>query len=210
MPVSLTSHKVMLDDSLATPTKEMVDAQEILKKVRVDTVEKRVQVEHSVENSVVDHADSVRYVGAPIAGTGIGQGSSSRVKSKFLIGLELKSEFAGLLDLIMEKYPETLKDFTARTLRLYAMELHMLCTSVNDFLRTSITEFSTDIITEYKDLFAHLQVREFNVHWLVSHLNYIEQLRLSENGDAIDSRTGDAKTKLQDVQSYCLEKLMKI
>ncbi|KAK1402949.1 hypothetical protein POM88_002554 [Heracleum sosnowskyi] len=183
-----------------TPTKELVDSQE----------EKRVEVENLVENSVVD-ADRVRHVGAPVAGTGIDQGSSSRGNSDILLwqDLEISSEFVGLLDLIMERYPATFECLVAKGDMFYTMELNMLCTSVSEFLRTSITEFSTDIITEYRDLFDDLQERGFRVHWLVNHLNYIEQVQFSQNGlHAIDSCTGDAKTK--DVQSYCLEKIQKI
>ncbi|WOH15259.1 hypothetical protein DCAR_0934796 [Daucus carota subsp. sativus] len=53
-------------------------------KVCVDTVEKRVRVEHLVENSVVE-AGKVRQIGCPVEGSGTGndQASSSRVNGDF-------------------------------------------------------------------------------------------------------------------------------
>lgn len=188
MPVSLTPTKMLVQD------------------------EKRVQVEHLVENSAVG-ADRGRHVGAPVAGTGIDQGSSSIGNSDFLLwkDLEISSEFVGLLDLIMKKYPATFECLARKDDRLYTMELNMLCTSVTEFLRTSMREFSTDVITEYRDLFADLHDRGFRVYWLESHLDYIEQLWLSQIWlHRIDSRTEDSKAKLQDVQSYCLEKILKV
>ncbi|XP_074332136.1 uncharacterized protein LOC141668970 [Apium graveolens] len=204
MHVSSTSQKVP-DVPLTTPTKELVDSQGIHRKVCVD----RVQVEHLGENSVVD-ADRVRHAGAPVARKGFDQASSSRGNSNFWLwqGLEINTEFVGLLDLIVKKFPETFEHFKAKSETFYTMKLNMLCTSVNDFLRVPMTDFCTDIITEYKDGFADLQKWGFNVYWLVDHLNYIEQIRLSRNEfHAIDLPTGDVKSKLQDLQSYCLENI---
>lgn len=90
------------------------------------------------------------------------------------------------------------------------MMLNMLCTSVNEFLGTSMTEVSTDNITEYRDVFADLQRRGFNVVWLVSHLNYVEQLLFSQHQlHAINSHIDDAN-KLQELQNYCLKKIAAI
>ena len=49
----------------------MVSNSSTSQKVCVDTVEKRVRVEHLVENSVVD-AGKVRQIGCPVKGTGKG------------------------------------------------------------------------------------------------------------------------------------------
>ncbi|KAL8090776.1 hypothetical protein AgCh_040009 [Apium graveolens] len=62
-----------------------------------------------------------------------------------------------------------------------------------------------------RDLFADLQRWGFNVIWLVSHLNYIEQLLLSQHElQGTDSCMDDTENKLQDLQSYCLEKIREI
>ncbi|KAK1352172.1 hypothetical protein POM88_053676 [Heracleum sosnowskyi] len=187
--VPSTSQK-LLEEPLTTPTAELVDSQDIHKKVCVN----RVQVEHLVDSSVGD-ADRARHAGAPVARKSINQASSSRGNSNFWLwqGLEIKSEFVDLLDLIVKKYPQTFEHFTAKSETFYAMKLNMLCTWVNEFLRTSMPEFCTDIISEYKDGFADLQRWGFNVYWLVDRLNYIEQIRLSQNEvHAIDSSVGDA------------------
>ncbi|KAL8116510.1 uncharacterized protein LOC141668069 isoform X2 [Apium graveolens] len=204
--VSSTSQKVP-DEPLTTPTKELVDSQGIHRKVCVD----RVQVEHLGENSVVD-ADRVRQAGAPVARKGFDQASSLRGNSNFWSwqGLKINTEFVGLLDLIVKKYPETFEHFKAKSETFHTMKLNVLCTSVNEFLKTTMTEFCTDTITEYKDVFADLQRWGFNVYWLVSHLNYIEQIRLLPNEvHTTEFRTEDVdvESKLQELQSYCLENI---
>lgn len=179
-----------------------------LQKVHVDTVEKRVQVEHLVEQSV--DADKVRQVGCPVAGTGTGNdwASSSSGNSDFRLwqGYEVNLEFVGLLDLITKKYPETFEHFTAKSKRFYTLKLNMLCTVVKDFLRTSMTDFTTEIITWYRDLFLDLQKWGFNVNWLVSHLNYIEQLHFSKGLHATNPHIDD-RNKLLDLHVFCLERM---
>ncbi|KAL8156736.1 hypothetical protein AgCh_001730 [Apium graveolens] len=131
---------------------------------------------------VVDD-DRVRQIGASVAG-------------QAMIGLALQ---------------ETFKHFTARSEKFHTMMLNMLCTSVNEFLGTSMTEVSTDIITEYKDVFADLQSWGFNVDWLASHLNNVEQFLFSQHQlHTIDSRMEDAKNKLQELQTHCLKKITAI
>lgn len=178
MPVSLTSQKVMLDEPLTTSIKV---------------------------TSMLD-TNGVRQVGAP---TSNDRASSSIGNSDFGLwqGHEVKSEFVGLLDLIMTKYPETFEYFKAKSERFYTVMLNMFCTLLNEFIRTSLTELNTDIITDYKDQFADLQGWGFNVNWLVSHLNCIEQLWFSH---ATDSHMDDAKNKLQDLQTYFLGKITEI
>ncbi|KAK1402969.1 hypothetical protein POM88_002574 [Heracleum sosnowskyi] len=139
--------------------------------------------------------------------------SSSRGNSDFGLwrGHEVNPDFVGLLDLIITKYPETFEQFISKSEKFYTMKLNMLCTSVYEFLRTSLTEFNTDIITEYRDLFTDLQRWGFNVNWLLSHLKYIEHFQISQYElHSIDSRPDDAKNKLQDLQSHCLGKITEI
>ncbi|KAK1402954.1 hypothetical protein POM88_002559 [Heracleum sosnowskyi] len=82
---------------------------------------------------------------------------------------------------------------------------------VDEFIRTSMTELNTDIITDYRDLFTDLQRWGFNVNWLLSYLKYIEHLQISQSElHSIDSRPDDAKNKLQDLQSHCLGKITEI
>lgn len=124
----------MPDKPLTTPTKEVVDSQDIHRKVCVNGV----QVEHLGENSVVD-ADRVRHAGASVARKGFDQASSARGNSNFWLwqGLKINPEFVGLLDLIVKKYPETFKHFKAKSETFCTMKLNVLCTSVNEFLKNN-------------------------------------------------------------------------
>lgn len=76
LTVSQTSQKVTVDEPSATSEKKLI-FHGALKKVCSDTVEKRVEVQNMVKNSVVD-AGSMRQACASDAGTGTNQASSSR------------------------------------------------------------------------------------------------------------------------------------
>lgn len=62
---------------------------------------------------------------------------------------EVKSEFVGLLDLIIQEYPETFAQLTLKMNKIWTMKLNMLCSLVNAFTKTSMTEFDTELLTEY-------------------------------------------------------------
>ncbi|KAK1402968.1 hypothetical protein POM88_002573 [Heracleum sosnowskyi] len=145
-------------------------------------------------------------------GAGNDCASSSREKKDFGLwqGYEVNSEFVVLLDLIMKRYPETFEHFITKNKKLCTMRLNMLCTSVNAFTTTTMTEIDAEMITEYRTLFGDLQ-RSFNIKWLVSRLNYIEQFHFSQNElHAIDSSIDDAKSKLLVLQNLRTEKMTKM
>ncbi|KAK1362704.1 F-box domain-containing protein [Heracleum sosnowskyi] len=116
---------------------------------------------------------------AAVGGDGDGQVRSSRGDGDTGLwqGHKVKSEFVGLLDLIMKKYPETFEYFTTNTeSKLFCtMKLNMLCTSVDAFSKISTTEVDDKMVTEHKVVFAELQKLGFKVNWLESHLNCIER-----------------------------------
>lgn len=118
-------------------------------------------------------------------------------------GHEVNSNFLGILNCIEKRYPETFDYFTTSSKKLRTVKLNMLCTTVKAFSKTSLTEVDTETISEYRALFAYLQ-RSFNVKWLVDRLNNIVQLQFSQplldKFHAVDSRTDDTKSKLQDLQ----------
>lgn len=80
MSLQHSKRQKVAGEPLTTPTKELVDSQDIHRKVCVD----RVQVEHLGQNSVVD-ADRARHAGAPVARKGFDQASSSRGNSNFFM-----------------------------------------------------------------------------------------------------------------------------
>ncbi|KAK1362688.1 hypothetical protein POM88_047162 [Heracleum sosnowskyi] len=116
---------------------------------------------------------------AAVGGDGDGQVRSSREDGDTGLwqGHKVNSEFVGLLDLIMKKYPETFEYFTTNTeSKLFCtMKLNMLCTSVDAFSKISTTEVDDKMVTEHKVVFAELQKLGFKVNWLASHLNCIER-----------------------------------
>ncbi|KAK1356131.1 hypothetical protein POM88_049387 [Heracleum sosnowskyi] len=159
-----------------------------------------VQEELVVQNSVVD-VHRVAQIGDPVERTRNDQVNSSRCNSDFGLwrGHEVNSEFVCLLDLIMNKYPETFEHFTTKNKKNCTMKLNLLCTSVNDFNRISLTDVNTEMFAEYRDVFAELQKFGFNISLLVSRLNYTEQICIN-----------DTKTKLQDLETLRAEKMQEI
>lgn len=218
--IASVPQNVVLEESLETPTTELADSQGIHEKVCTDTLGKRVQEEHVVKNSgLVDgkvrqvSPDPMQGLGGllPIAPGGEGNDwkLSSRGNSDFGLwqGHEVNSEFVGLLDLILEKYPETFEHFNTTSKKLCTIKLNLLCTLVNAFTETTMTD--NEILSEYRTLFTSLQ-RSFNLEWLVSCLNNIEQLQFSQHEiHAINSCIGDAKNKLQVWPTVGAEKLAK-
>ena len=77
-------------------------------------------------------------------------------------GHEVNSEFVGLLHIVLKKYRETLEYFTTKSKKFCTMELNTLCSLVNAFTQTSITEVHTEMIAEYRALFSDLQ-RPLNI-----------------------------------------------
>ncbi|KAK1354262.1 hypothetical protein POM88_047518 [Heracleum sosnowskyi] len=201
-----TAQNVVRQEPLAAPTMVYFDSENVHTNVSIDTVEIGVQEQDVVENSEV-HAHKVRHVVTPVGGTGNDRASSSKEISDFGIwrGHEVKSGFVCLLDLIMNKYPETFEHYTTKIKKFCTMELNMLCTSINDFTKMSMAKVDIEVITEYRAVFAELQKYGFGVSWLENRLNYVEQLRFShplipELG-AIDCQIDDTKSKLQDLQT---------
>ncbi|KAK1403074.1 hypothetical protein POM88_002679 [Heracleum sosnowskyi] len=186
-PFSPTAQDVMQEDPRASPPMELNDSQGIHKKVCSDSLTMKVKEEHGVDNSRLFDR-KVGQVGTLLQGFGgvvpldNDQTSSSRGITDFGLwqGHEVKSEFLGLLELIMEKYPETFDHFTTKSNSFCSMKLIILCTSISAFITTAMTEINTEMITEYRALFSYLQ-SSFNLQWLVNHLNYIEQLLISQH-----------------------------
>ncbi|KAK1400632.1 hypothetical protein POM88_000237 [Heracleum sosnowskyi] len=139
-------------------------------------------------------------------GTGNDHVSSSMGNSNlgFWRGHEVNFEFVCLLNLIMNKYPETFEYFTIKNKKFCTIMLNMLCTSVNDFIKISMTEVDSEMIAEYRDVFADLKIFGFNVSWLVSRLNYIEQLQFSwpllPELHALDCQINEARKKMQEIE----------
>ncbi|KAL1812608.1 hypothetical protein ACET3Z_022673 [Daucus carota] len=192
-----------------SPTKVLINSQYVHKSVFVDTAHMGVQEELVGQNSLLD-GDRVRQIGAPVKRTGSGRVSSSGGNSDFRLwqGHEVYCEFVCLLDRIMDKYPETFEHFTTKNKKFCTIKLNMLCTSVNDFTKISLSDVDAKTIAEYREVFAELQEFGFNVSWLLGRLNYIEQVRFSQpllsEIHAIDCHIVDAKSKLQEFQ-VCID-----
>ncbi|WOH05434.1 hypothetical protein DCAR_0624850 [Daucus carota subsp. sativus] len=194
-----------------SPTKVLIRSQYIHKSVFVDTAHMGVQEELVGQNSLLDgESERVRQIGATVERTGSDRVSSSGTNSDFRLwrGHEVYCEFVCLLDRIMDKYPETFEHFTTKNKKFGTMKLNLLCTSVNDFTKISLSDVDTKTIAEYREVFAELQEFGFNVSWLVGRLNYIEQARFSQplfsELHAIDCHIVDAKSKLQEFQT-CID-----
>lgn len=199
--VSLTAENAALEEPLAASTKGLVDCQYIDKTVSVETLDLEVE-----EQTLVD-AYKVRQIDSPVVGTRDNRVSSSMGIGDFGLwrGYEVNTENVGLLDRIMQKYPETFEHFTMTNKKYSTVRLNMLCTSLIDFTRLSVAEVDSEIIVQYRDLFANLQSLGFDLSWVLSRLNYIEHLRFSKplitELHAIDCRIDDAKSKVQDMQT---------
>ena len=150
--------------------------------------------------------DMVVNDGIPVEGTHNDQVSSSRENIHLWLwqGNEIDSKFEGLLNQIMNKYPETFEHLATKNKKFCTMKLNMLCTAVNDFIKIPVTEVDPEIIGEYRDVFADLQKLGFNVSWLVTRLINIEQLRFSQSPlpklHAVDCHNDDGQSQLQDLQ----------
>ncbi|KAK1402950.1 hypothetical protein POM88_002555 [Heracleum sosnowskyi] len=186
--VSMTAQNALLLGSLEVPTKDM-----------------NVQKEHVLEDSVV--ADRARHIDAPVEEIGKDQVSSLTGNGDFgvWLGYKVNPEFICLLDRIMHKYPETFENFTSKNKKLCTMNLNILCTSLNDFTKISMTEVDSEMISGYKDVFAYLKNQGFNVSWALRRLNFIERLRYSKplvpELHAIDCRIENDRSKLQELQA---------
>ncbi|XP_074332222.1 uncharacterized protein LOC141704505 isoform X2 [Apium graveolens] len=204
--VSIRDQHVALQEPLAAPINELVDTQYVYQSLSVDTVNRYVQEEHSVEDTMVD-ADRVGHdIDSLVERTDKDQVSSLRGgrDSGLWRSHEVNSEFVCLLDRIMQNYPETFEHFTTKNKKLCSMNLNVLCTSLNDFIKVSITDVDCEMIAGYRDVFSYLQNQGLNVSWVVNRLNYIEHLRFSKplvnELHSIDCHIEDAKTKLQELQ----------
>ncbi|KAK1372648.1 hypothetical protein POM88_028841 [Heracleum sosnowskyi] len=144
---SVTSQNVVLQKPLVPPTKVLVDSGNLPKSVCIDTVDMGVQhVGSSVDGTDNDHVSS----------------SSGNIDFGLWRGYTVNSEFVLLLNAIMDKYPETFEHFTTKHKKFTTMKLNMFCTSVNDFAKISMTTVDTEMIAEYRDVFADLHKLGFD------------------------------------------------
>ncbi|KAK1372650.1 hypothetical protein POM88_028843 [Heracleum sosnowskyi] len=144
-----------------------------------------------------------------VARAGNDQTSSSLETSgfRFWRGHEVKSEFVSLLERITEKYPDTLMHFTTKVDILHTMMLNGFCITVTSFMNTPIADVDADIITGYRAIFYDLQRWGFNISWLTSRLNYVEQLRFSQ---PLLNELHAIVSRIQDLQTLRAEKMMEI
>ncbi|WOG83054.1 hypothetical protein DCAR_0102228 [Daucus carota subsp. sativus] len=183
-----------------------------------------------VQEKHVLHADKVRNSVYLIEGIGNDRLTSSRGGSNLGLwrGHEVNSEFVCLLNRIMNKYPETFESFAIKNKKFCTVMLNMLCTSVNDFIKFTMTEVDRKMIAEYRDVFADLKILGFDVSWLAGRLNYIEHLQFSHplltelyaldghlNGarsklQYLQTHSGDTEIRLQDLQTLRDEKMQEI
>lgn len=112
-------------------------------------------------------ADRVGDSDAPVEEIAKDPVSSSAGNQDFGLwrGHRVNSEFVCLLGRIMLKYPETFDNFTKNSKKLCTMNLNMLCNSMNEFIKASVTEVDSEMLVEYKDAFTYLQNKGFNVSW---------------------------------------------
>ncbi|KAK1386274.1 hypothetical protein POM88_024009 [Heracleum sosnowskyi] len=132
--LSVAAENVVQQDPLAAPpTKDLGDCHYINKAVTVDNVD--------IEKSLVD-ATRANQTDPLVGGVSNDQVSSSKGSRDLGLwqGHEVNSDFVCLLDRIMHKYPETFEHFTKKNKKLCTTNLNMLCTSVNDFTKISLTE----------------------------------------------------------------------
>ncbi|KAK1402900.1 hypothetical protein POM88_002505 [Heracleum sosnowskyi] len=71
-----------------------------------------------------------------------------------------------------------------------------------------MTETDTEMNTEYRKQFADLQT-SFNINWLVSHLNDIEQIQTRDEFHAINPCINNAEIKLQVSPTFAAQKITK-
>lgn len=137
------------------------------------------------------------------------QANSSWENSGFSFwrGHEVKFEFVSLLERITKKYPDTLKHFTAKADIFHTMMLNVFCITVTSYMNTRITDVDADKITEYRALFSDLQRWGFNISWLVSRLNYVEQLRFTQ---PLLNELHAIVSRIQDLQTLHAEKMTEI
>ena len=206
----MTAENAAHEEPLAAPNKGLLDYQNIDKTFSVETVDMGIQEPHVVENSLVD-SERVRPI--DLLDNRV---SSSKGKRDFGLwqGNEVNSEFVCLLDRIMQKYPETFEHFTMKNKKLSTVRLNLLCTTLGDFFKISMAEVDSEIIAQYRDIFAYLQSLEFNLSWVLSRLNYIQHLRFSKplitELHAIDCRIDDAKSKVHDLQDLVRDAIDKL
>lgn len=133
--------------------------------------------------------------------------SSETSGFRFWRGHEVKSEFVSLLERITKKYPDTVKHFTAKVDILHTMMLNMFCITVTSYMNTPIADVDADIITGYRAIFSDLQRWGFNISWLASRLNYVEQLRFSQ---PLLNELHAIVSRIQDLHTLRAEKMMEI
>lgn len=201
--VSLITQCGVLEEPFPTTTVEIVDYQYPYKRIKFGIIDTKVPKDNWEENSVLV-ADKVTQTDAPVSGASSDWADSCEKSNSVLWqGHEVNSEYVGMLDLIKKKYPYTFKDLPKKDDKLLTVKLNTLCSSVNAFIKTSMAEVDTEMITEYKILFTHLGLWGFNTDWLLRHALYIENLH---ELNASDSRIHDAKNKLQELQTLRAEK----
>lgn len=99
----------MPEKPFATPSKELFDSRYPQQNASGESedVDMSVPKEHMVEISILD-ADKVKPIEAPVTRESNDQARPRNKSYKVLWqGHEVSSEFVGLLDLTMKKYPQT-------------------------------------------------------------------------------------------------------
>lgn len=185
----VTAQNVGIEETMSLPTKILVDPEYIHRTMDVGVQNSEVHVDALVERTCKDQVSSLR----------------GKYYSGLWRGYEVDAEFVGLLDQIMSKYPRTIEHLTTKNKKFCKLKLNMLCTSVMDFTKISLSEVDAKVIAEYRNIFADLQKLGFNISWLVNRLNYIDQLHISQpltELKSIDCHIDDAESELQDLQIH--------
>lgn len=145
----------------------------------------------------------------PVAKASNDQASSSWETSgfRFWRGHEVKSEFVSLLERITKKYPDTVAHFTSKFDIFHTMMLNMFCITVTSIMNTAVTDVDTEMITEYRALFSDFQRWGFKISWMVSRLNYVEQVRFSQ---PLLNELHAIVSRIQDLQTLRAEKMTEI
>ncbi|XP_074343887.1 uncharacterized protein LOC141683088 [Apium graveolens] len=126
---------------------------------------------------------------------------------RFWRGHEVKSEFVSLLERITKKYPDTVRHLTAKVNIVHKLMLNGFCTTVTSFMNTPIADVDADLITGYRAIFSDLQSWGFNISWLTSRLNYVEQFRFSQ---PLLNELHAIVSRIQDLQTLRAEKMVEI
>lgn len=63
-----------------------------------------------------------------------------------------------MLDLIMDKYPQSFKKLTNKNKKIVTVKLNTLASLVNAFTTTLMTEVDNEMLTEFEALFTNYKI----------------------------------------------------